>query len=159
MNTTGSPEILTSGAFKYIYIVSDAPAAKLDDNIGNVLEMKDWAAKQDLITLRMEPNRDIWLMHPAIVNAWYSPNHNTISKHYDNHDNIFITSSTAFPAGILQPPFFKGSLPRYFNYGAMGMVIGHEITHGFDDIGRQYDGTGSISPWWSEETIEVTTSE
>ena len=66
--------------------------------------------------------------------------------------------STAFPAGILQPPFFKGGLPRYLNYGAMGMVIGHEITHGFDDKGRQYDGTGSISPWWSEETIKVTTS-
>lgn len=118
---------------------SDAPPAKLDDNIGNVLEMKDWGAKQDLITLRMEPNRDIWLMHPAIVNAWYSPNHNTIT----------------FPAGILQPPFFKGGWPRYLNYGAMGMVIGHEITHGFDDQGRQYDGTGSASPWWSEETIEA----
>ena len=85
MNTTGSAKILSSSAFKCIYIVSDAPAAKLDDNIGNVLGMKDWGAKQDLITLRMEPNRDIWLMHPAIVNAWYSPNHNTISKHYNNN--------------------------------------------------------------------------
>ena len=63
---------------------------------------------------------------------------------------------SAFPAGILQPPFFKGGWPRYLNYGAMGMVIGHEITHGFDDQGRQYDGTGSLSPWWSEDTIEVT---
>merc|ERR1712126_270984 len=76
-----------------------------------------WAAIQDLKTLREIPNRDIWLMHPAIVNAWYSPNHNTIT----------------FPAGILQAPFFKGGWPRYLNYGAMGMVIGHEITHGFDD--------------------------
>merc|ERR1712083_1234361 len=58
-----------------------------------------------------------------------------------------------FPAGILQAPFFKGGWPRYLNYGAMGMVIGHEITHGFDDQGRQYDGTGSLAPWWSEETI------
>ena len=65
--------------------------------------------------------------------------------------------STAFPAAIMQPPFFKVGLPMYLNYGAMG--IGHEITHGFDDKGRQYDGTGSINPWWSEETIEVTTSE
>jgi len=134
----GYPDWLVDAA-KVDEYYSDAPAAKLDDNIGNVLEMKDWAAKQDLITLRMEPNRDIWLMHPAIVNAWYSPNHNTIT----------------FPAGILQPPFFKGGWPRYLNYGAMGMVIGHEITHGFDDQGRQYDGTGSASPWWSEETIEA----
>jgi len=100
--------------------------------------MNNWLAKQDILTLRDVPKRDIWLMHPAIVNAWYSPNHNTIT----------------FPAGILQPPFFGGDWPRYLNFGAIGMVIGHEITHGFDDQGRQYDGTGSQSPWWSEETIQ-----
>ena len=91
-----------------------------------VMNMKGWAAKQDLITLREEPQRDIWLMHPAIVNAWYSPNHNTIT----------------FPAGILQPPFFKGGWPRYLNYGAIGMVIGHEITHGFD--GEQQSTSSSV---------------
>lgn len=117
----------------------DAPVSTAEDHMGNVLGMKGWGAKQDLVTLRMDPERDIWLMHPAIVNAWYSPNHNTIT----------------FPAGILQPPFFKGGWPRYLNYGAMGMVIGHEITHGFDDQGRQYDGTGSLSPWWSPDTIEA----
>merc|ERR1719384_715789 len=100
--------------------------------------MRSWAAKQDLVTLREAPQRDVWLMHPAIVNAWYSPNHNTIT----------------FPAGILQPPFFKGGYPRYLNFGAIGMVIGHEITHGFDDQGRQYDGTGNAVPWWSQQTIE-----
>jgi len=114
-----------------------APVAIQDDHLGNVVGSSHWAALQDLSTLRSEPQRDVWLMHPAIVNAWYSPNHNTIT----------------FPAGILQPPFFKGGYPRYLNYGAMGMVIGHEITHGFDDQGRQYDGTGSLAPWWSEETI------
>ena len=62
--------------------------------------------------------------------------------------------SVAFPAGILQPPFFKGGWPRYLNFGAIGMVIGHEITHGFDDQGRQYDGTGNASPWWSDSTIQ-----
>eukprot|EP00092_Neocalanus_flemingeri_P034170 GFUD01037162.1.p1 GENE.GFUD01037162.1~~GFUD01037162.1.p1 ORF type:complete len:770 (-),score=219.06 GFUD01037162.1:48-2252(-) len=117
----------------------DAPASTADNHLGNVLGMKNWGAKQDLISLRMEPTRDVWLMHPAIVNAWYSPNHNTIT----------------FPAGILQAPFFKGGWPRYLNYGAMGMVIGHEITHGFDDQGRQYDGTGSLNPWWSPETIDA----
>jgi len=118
---------------------SDAPVMVADNNFVNVYDMRYWAAMQELEQLRMEPHRDVWLMHPAIVNAWYSPNHNTIT----------------FPAGILQPPFFKGGWPRYLNYGAIGMVIGHEITHGFDDQGRQYDGTGSASPWWSQETIEA----
>jgi len=116
-----------------------APVTNEQDHFGNMVGTGHWSALQDLITLREEPHRDIWLMHPAIVNAWYSPNHNTIT----------------FPAGILQPPFFKGGWPRYLNYGAMGMVIGHEITHGFDDQGRQYDGTGSLAPWWSEETIQA----
>merc|ERR1712168_1657734 len=115
-----------------------APPSNATDHLGNIVHMKTWSAAQDLITLRDEPERDMWLMHPAIVNAWYSPNHNTIT----------------FPAGILQPPFFQSGLPRYLNYGAMGMVIGHEITHGFDDHGRQYDGTGNLRPWWSEETLQ-----
>jgi len=118
---------------------SGTPPLNPDFHFNNVLGMTSWSSKQELITLREEPQRDIWLMHPAIVNAWYSPNHNTIT----------------FPAGILQPPFFKGGWPRFLNYGAIGMVIGHEITHGFDDQGRQYDGTGSASPWWSDETIQA----
>merc|ERR1711887_463641 len=109
------------------------------DHFGNVQNMNFWSTGKELSELRKAPERDIWLIHPAIVNAWYSPNHNTIT----------------FPAGILQPPFFKGGWPRYLNYGAIGMVIGHEITHGFDDQGRQYDGTGSASPWWSQQTIEA----
>jgi len=116
----------------------EAPETSEDDHFGNVAGMKAWNGAEDLITLRDEPNRQFWGRHPAIVNAWYSPNHNTIT----------------FPAGILQPPFFKGGYPRYLNYGAIGMVIGHEITHGFDDQGRQYDGTGNVSPWWSQSTIE-----
>jgi len=104
----------------------------------NVLQQLTWSSVKSLSELRKVPKRDVWLSHPAIVNAWYSPNHNTIT----------------FPAGILQFPFFQGSLPRYINYGAMGMVIGHEITHGFDDQGRQYDGTGNLQPWWSEETLQ-----
>merc|ERR1712121_596859 len=122
---------------------SGTPPLNPDFHFNNVLGMTSWSSKQELITLREEPQRDIWLMHPAIVNAWYSPNHNTIT----------------FPAGILQPPFFKGGWPRYLNFGAIGMVIGHEITHGFDDQGRQYDGTGNASPWWSDETIQAFSGE
>jgi len=136
----GYPDWLVDVAAVDAYY-STAPVTSEQDHLGNVLATDHWAAIQDLITLRAKPERDIWLMHPAIVNAWYSPNHNTIT----------------FPAGILQAPFFKGGWPRYLNYGAMGMVIGHEITHGFDDQGRQYDGTGSLAPWWSEETIHAFT--
>jgi len=132
----GYPDWLTDASQVDGYYLT-APATSEQDHFMNMISTGHWAAIQDLKTLREEPQRDIWLMHPAIVNAWYSPNHNTIT----------------FPAGILQAPFFKGGWPRYLNYGAMGMVIGHEITHGFDDQGRQYDGTGSLAPWWSEETI------
>jgi len=133
----GYPDWLTSEEEVDAYY-EFAIIAEEDNHLGNVIGMKGFAGAEDLRTLRDVPNRDIWLMHPAIVNAWYSPSHNTIT----------------FPAGILQPPFFEGGRPRFLNYGAMGMVIGHEITHGFDDQGRQYDGTGNVSPWWSEATIE-----
>lgn len=57
-----------------------------------------------------------------------------------------------FPAGILQGQFFNADRPKYLNYGAIGFVIGHEITHGFDDQGRQYDGDGNLKEWWEEST-------
>jgi membrane metallo-endopeptidase-like protein 1 len=72
-----------------------------------------------------------------VVNAFYEPSTNAIS----------------FPAGILQMPYFNKDAPKYLNYGGIGMVIGHEITHGFDDDGRQYDKDGNRIPWWSNSTI------
>jgi len=138
MQLIGYPDWLTSEEEVDAYY-AEAPLASETNHFGNIVGMKGYGGAEDLRTLRDEPNRDIWLMHPAIVNAWYSPSHNTIT----------------FPAGILQPPFFKGGYPRFLNYGAIGMVIGHEITHGFDDQGRQYDGTGNVSPWWSEATNEA----
>jgi endothelin-converting enzyme/putative endopeptidase len=74
-----------------------------------------------------------WQMTPPTVNAYYEPTMNEI----------------VFPAGILQPPFFANEATRGMNFGAIGMVIGHEITHGFDDEGRQYDSTGNLTDWWS----------
>ncbi|RHY41344.1 hypothetical protein DYB30_009380 [Aphanomyces astaci] len=75
-------------------------------------------------------------MSPQTVNAYYSPSVNQI----------------VFPAGILQNPFFDGQFDAAQNFGAIGMVIGHEITHGFDNSGRQYDGDGNLNPWWSDVT-------
>jgi putative endopeptidase len=80
---------------------------------------------------------DTWFMNPHEVNAYYNPPQNEI----------------AFPAGILQPPFFAADAPKASNYGAMGMVMGHEITHGFDDEGRKYDGTGLMRDWWSDDAV------
>jgi putative endopeptidase len=73
-------------------------------------------------------------MTPQTVNAYYNPALNEI----------------VFPAGILQPPFFDADAPATWNYGAVGAVIGHEITHGFDDQGAQYDGRGNLQNWWTD---------
>ena len=57
------------------------------------------------------------------------------------------------PAGILQPPFYHQGLPRALNYGGIGVIIGHEITHGFDDQGRQFDAEGNLRQWWGQESL------
>ena len=79
-------------------------------------------------------DRDEWFMSPQTVNAYYNPTTNEI----------------CFPAGILQPPFFDPEADDAFNYGAIGVVIGHEMTHGFDDSGRHYDKDGNMNDWWTE---------
>ena len=83
-------------------------------------------------------DRDKWYMTPQTVNAYYNPSTNEI----------------CFPAGILQYPFFDMQADDAFNYGAIGVVIGHEMTHGFDDQGRQYDKAGNLSDWWTEEDAD-----
>jgi len=90
--------------------------------------------------LREPVNKTDWRSHSYIVwvNAQYSPNEN----------------SMLFPAGILQGQFFSADRPRYMNYAAMGFVIGHEITHGFDDEGRQFDLDGNLVDWWDKQTSE-----
>ena len=74
-------------------------------------------------------------MTPPTVNAYYDPQHNDIN----------------FPAGILQPPFFNNRMDAAVNYGAIGSVMGHELTHGFDDEGRQFDADGNLRDWWTAE--------
>lgn len=84
-------------------------------------------------------DKDEWGMTPQTVNAYYNPTTNEI----------------CFPAGILQPPFFSKDFDDATNYGAIGVVIGHEMTHGFDDQGRQYDKDGNLRQWWADADVEA----
>ena len=94
-----------------------------------------WTAWRINHTAGKPVDRDDWHMTPQTVNAYYNPTTNEI----------------CFPAGILQVPFFDPTADDAFNYGAIGVVIGHEMTHGFDDQGRQYDKEGNMHDWWKEE--------
>ena len=86
----------------------------------------------------MKPaNKTEWEMTPPAVNAYYAPLKNQI----------------VFPAGILQAPFYDLNYPKSLNFGAMGVVMGHELTHAFDDQGRDYDKEGNLHRWWRDDTI------
>jgi len=104
----------------------------------NVLRADRFAVRRNLDKLGKPVDRGEWGMTPPTVNAYYNPPFNEI----------------VFPAGILQPPFFDPNADDAVNYGGMGAVIGHEITHGFDDQGRQYDAQGNLRDWWSKEDAE-----
>ncbi len=107
-----------------------------DCYLRNVLAVGEWEIKDMIRTKFNKPvDRDEWYMTPQTVNAYYNPTTNEI----------------CFPAGILQPPFFDMQADDAFNYGAIGVVIGHEMTHGFDDQGSKYDKNGNLVTWWSEE--------
>jgi putative endopeptidase len=94
--------------------------------------------RRDLNKIGKPVDRMEWMMSPPTVNAYYNPQINEI----------------VFPAGILQPPFFDAEADDAFNYGGMGSVIGHEMTHGFDDQGSQFDSTGNLANWWSEADLK-----
>ncbi|XP_033763934.1 neprilysin-1-like isoform X2 [Pecten maximus] len=105
----------------------------------NTLNSRMNAAYYSLRKLRKNVDRETWETDPATVNAFYNPPRNQIT----------------FPAGILQPPFYHKDYPQYLNYGGIGYVIGHEITHGFDDNGRRYDKTGQLNAWWTNSSINA----
>ena len=111
---------------------------KADDVLGNVQRAAQFAFEIDLARLPHPVDRELWAMNPQTVNAYYNPLLNQIT----------------FPAAILQPPFFDPNADPAVNYGAIGGVIGHEIGHGFDDQGRQFDGTGKLRDWWTKESAE-----
>jgi putative endopeptidase len=106
-----------------------------DSYIKNVLSAREFDFKKEAAKIGKPVDRDEWHMFPQTVNAYYSPTMNEV----------------VFPAAILQPPFFFLNADDAVNYGAIGAVIGHEMTHGFDDQGRQYDKNGNLKCWWSEE--------
>ncbi len=105
----------------------------------NVLEANAFQTRFDLAKIGKPVDRTQWEMTPPTVNAYYNPNLNEI----------------VFPAGILQPPFFDARADDAVNYGAMGMVIGHELTHGFDDQGRKFDADGNLRDWWTAEDAKT----
>ncbi len=103
--------------------------------IENARAGRTFATKYTLSKVGKAPDRTEWGMSPQTVNAGYNPTQNDIT----------------FPAGILQPPLFDGTVDDAVNYGAMGIVIGHEMTHGFDDSGRRFDKDGNMKDWWTPE--------
>ena len=105
-----------------------------DSYWANVCRAAQWGTKDMFSRIGKPVDKDEWLMSPQTVNAYYNPQTNEI----------------CFPAAILQYPFFDMNADDAFNYGAIGVVIGHEMTHGFDDQGRQYDKDGNLKDWWAE---------
>ncbi|MFM8723699.1 MAG: M13 family metallopeptidase, partial [Planctomycetaceae bacterium] len=105
-----------------------------DDLIGNIMRSRRFEHFRQVNRLNAPVDRNEWGMTPQTVNAYYNPSLNEI----------------VFPAAILQPPFFDASADNAVNYGGIGAVIGHEISHGFDDEGSKYDGDGNLRNWWTE---------
>lgn len=106
-----------------------------DDLMGNVAAASAFETDRELAKIGSPVDRDEWFMLPQTVNAYYNPGTNEI----------------CFPAGILQKPFFSPDAEDAENYGGIGAVIGHEIGHGFDDQGAQYDGAGNLNDWWTPD--------
>jgi len=104
------------------------------DYIGNIVAASQYSFNANLKKLHKEVNKYEWGMPAHMVNAYYHP----------------LLNEIAFPAGIMQPPFFSGQYEDAVNYGRIGMVIGHEFTHGFDDNGSRFDATGNFKNWWTE---------
>lgn len=112
----------------------DYSSIKILDNdyFGNWYRANEFESKRERDKIGKPADRSEWEMTPPTVNAYYEPTENNIN----------------FPAGILQPPFYSNSATDAVNYGAIGVVIGHELTHGFDDQGRKFDADGNLKDWW-----------
>lgn len=104
----------------------------------NNIKVNQFNLRENLERLDRPVNKTKWGMTPPTANAYYTPTKNQI----------------VFPAGILQRPFYDQSYPKSLNYGAMGVIMGHELSHAFDDQGREYDQYGNLHKWWNNETID-----
>jgi len=111
---------------------------KKDSYYANILRSSKFEIDYQMSKIDKPVDKDLWLMTPQTVNAYYNPTTNEI----------------CFPAAILQPPFFDMNADDAVNYGAIGVVIGHEMTHGFDDKGRLYDKDGNLNDWWLSEDAD-----
>jgi endothelin-converting enzyme/putative endopeptidase len=111
---------------------------KSDDLLGNIQRANDFESKREIAKIDKPLDRQEWGMTPPTVNAYYSSSFNEI----------------VFPAGILQPPFFDPKMDDAVNFGGIGLVIGHELTHGFDDQGRKFDPQGNFHDWWTKQDGE-----
>jgi endothelin-converting enzyme/putative endopeptidase len=118
-----------------VYRDYNSVTIKADDLMGNVQRATEFESKRQIAKIDKPLDRKEWGMNPPEVNAYYSGSYNEI----------------VFPAGILQPPFFDKSMDDAVNFGGIGLVIGHELTHGFDDQGRKFDPTGNLRDWWTEQ--------
>jgi endothelin-converting enzyme/putative endopeptidase len=105
------------------------------DALGNAMRAHEFEVARDLAKIGKPVDKGEWQMTPPTVNAYYDPQMNNVN----------------FPAGYLQPPFFSGKEDDAANYGDMGSTIGHELTHGFDDEGRQFDKDGNLKDWWTKD--------
>ena len=108
------------------------------DALGNAMRVHEFETARDLAKIGKPVDKDEWGMTPPTVNAYYDPQMNNVN----------------FPAGYFQPPFYSAKEDDAANYGDMGSTIGHELTHGFDDEGRQYDKDGNLKDWWTKEDEE-----
>lgn len=110
-----------------------------EDYLSNVKEMNRYSVRKNFSELKKPVDKDKWGMPAHMVNAYYHP----------------LLNEIAFPAGIMQAPFFDEKAEDAVNYGRIGMVIGHEFTHGFDDMGSKFAADGSFKNWWSEEDLQL----
>jgi endothelin-converting enzyme/putative endopeptidase len=114
-------------------------AVRRDDFYGNAARASQHEAARELAKIGKKVDKTEWHMSQPTVNAYYDPQNNDIN----------------FPAGILQPPFYNNAADDAINFGGIGAVIGHELTHGFDDEGRQFDGNGNLRDWWTENDAKA----
>ncbi|XP_074496356.1 endothelin-converting enzyme-like 1 [Sebastes fasciatus] len=133
MVMTGYPDFLLKPELidqEYAFVVDEKTYFK------NILNSIKFNIKQSVKKIREEVDKTAWLLPPQALNAYYLPNKNQM----------------VFPAGILQPTLYNPEFPQSLNYGGIGAIIGHELTHGYDDWGGQYDRHGNLKQWWTEES-------